>query len=264
MHFFNPVHKMPLVEVVLGRRTSPGAAAHRRRLRAPAGQDAGPGPGRPRLPGQPAARLLHVGGDGAARRGQRDRGDRPARWSTGGCRWGRWRSPTRSASTSPGKVAHILGAGLRRPAAAAGAATTSWSQSGRLGAKNGRGFYRYEGGRAGGARPGGLPPCSASSRGARRRSRRRSSSAWCCRWSTRRRAAWRSGSSHGPGDVDLAMILGTGFPPFRGGLCRWADGQGLGQLVQDLERLAATVAPRFAPSAALRAAAQAGGFYARV
>ena len=25
-------------------------------------------------------------------------------------------------------------------------------------------------------------------------------------------------------DVDLAMIMGTGFPPFRGGLLRFADG----------------------------------------
>ena len=65
-----------------------------------------------------------------------------------------------------------------------------------------------------------------------------------------------------PGHVDLAMIMGTGFPPFRGGLCRWADGQDLGRVVKDLERLAESVAPRFAPSAALRRTAAGGGFYA--
>lgn len=26
-----------------------------------------------------------------------------------------------------------------------------------------------------------------------------------------------------PDDVDLGMIMGTGFPPFRGGLLRFAD-----------------------------------------
>jgi 3-hydroxyacyl-CoA dehydrogenase/enoyl-CoA hydratase/3-hydroxybutyryl-CoA epimerase len=24
-------------------------------------------------------------------------------------------------------------------------------------------------------------------------------------------------------DIDTGMVFGTGFPPFRGGLCRWAD-----------------------------------------
>jgi 3-hydroxyacyl-CoA dehydrogenase/enoyl-CoA hydratase/3-hydroxybutyryl-CoA epimerase len=65
-----------------------------------------------------------------------------------------------------------------------------------------------------------------------------------------------------PGELDLAMILGTGFPPFRGGLCHWADNQGLPSIVATLERLASTVGPRFAPSDALKAAAAAGGFYA--
>jgi len=66
----------------------------------------------------------------------------------------------------------------------------------------------------------------------------------------------------GPGDLDLALILGTGFPPFRGGLCRWADGQGLPTLVAALERLEGTVGDRFRPSEALRSYAAAGGFYA--
>ncbi len=65
-----------------------------------------------------------------------------------------------------------------------------------------------------------------------------------------------------PSELDLAMIMGTGFPPFRGGLCRWADAQGLGYLVAVLEGFAGTVGDRYAPSDALREAADAGGFYA--
>ena len=35
----------------------------------------------------------------------------------------------------------------------------------------------------------------------------------------------------GPGALDLAMVFGIGFPPFRGGLCRWADSEGLPTIV---------------------------------
>lgn len=48
-------------------------------------------------------------------------------------------------------------------------------------------------------------------------------------------------------DVDLGMIMGTGFPPFRGGLLRYADSVGIGKIHKDLERLAKTVSPRFKP-----------------
>jgi len=39
-----------------------------------------------------------------------------------------------------------------------------------------------------------------------------------------------------PDDVDLAMVLGTGFPPFRGGLLRYADTAGIGAIVERLAR----------------------------
>ena len=39
-----------------------------------------------------------------------------------------------------------------------------------------------------------------------------------------------------PDDVDLAMVLGTGFPPFRGGLLRYADAAGIGATVERLAR----------------------------
>lgn len=40
-----------------------------------------------------------------------------------------------------------------------------------------------------------------------------------------------------PQDVDIAMIMGTGFPPFRAGLLRYADAVGLENIVSDLEGL---------------------------
>jgi 3-hydroxyacyl-CoA dehydrogenase len=66
----------------------------------------------------------------------------------------------------------------------------------------------------------------------------------------------------GPGEVDLGMITGTGFPPFRGGLLRHADGRGLGEIVERLEALQAAHGARFEPAPLLREYAAAGrGFY---
>lgn len=68
----------------------------------------------------------------------------------------------------------------------------------------------------------------------------------------------------GPGDVDLAMITGTGFPPFRGGLLRYADAIGTPALLEKLLGLEQEHGIRFQPAPLLRELAVAGhGFYAR-
>jgi 3-hydroxyacyl-CoA dehydrogenase len=48
-------------------------------------------------------------------------------------------------------------------------------------------------------------------------------------------------------DVDTGMVFGAGFPPFRGGLCRWADSEGLGKMVGELLALAGRHGERFVP-----------------
>ena len=53
-------------------------------------------------------------------------------------------------------------------------------------------------------------------------------------------------------ELDLAMIMGTGFPPFRGGLMRYAESVGLKNIVARLDQLAQKYGARFAPSDALR------------
>ncbi len=63
-------------------------------------------------------------------------------------------------------------------------------------------------------------------------------------------------------DLDLAMIMGTGFPPFRGGLLRYGDSLGARYLVTRLEDLAAPLGKRFAPTMPLRKLADSGtSFY---
>ena len=52
--------------------------------------------------------------------------------------------------------------------------------------------------------------------------------------------------------VDLGMVLGTGFAPFRGGPLRLADSWGLQHVVATLDRLATTCGPRFNACALLR------------
>jgi 3-hydroxyacyl-CoA dehydrogenase / enoyl-CoA hydratase / 3-hydroxybutyryl-CoA epimerase len=41
----------------------------------------------------------------------------------------------------------------------------------------------------------------------------------------------------GPDTVDIGMIMGTGFPPFRGGLLRYADSEGVGHIVDVLSEM---------------------------
>ncbi len=52
-------------------------------------------------------------------------------------------------------------------------------------------------------------------------------------------------------EVDLGMIMGTGFPPFRGGLLRYADSLGAQRIVDRLRTLEKKVGPRFAPASSL-------------
>jgi len=64
------------------------------------------------------------------------------------------------------------------------------------------------------------------------------------------------------GELDLAMIMGTGFPPFRGGLLRYADGLGGPYILARLDELSSSVGPRFAPNEPLKRLAQKDGkFY---
>ena len=52
--------------------------------------------------------------------------------------------------------------------------------------------------------------------------------------------------------IDLAMVLGTGWAPHRGGPLRYADERGLANVVEALEALEAQHGRRFTPSIALK------------
>jgi 3-hydroxyacyl-CoA dehydrogenase/enoyl-CoA hydratase/3-hydroxybutyryl-CoA epimerase len=61
-----------------------------------------------------------------------------------------------------------------------------------------------------------------------------------------------------PADVDFAMIMGTGFAPFRGGPLRYADSLGIGEVVSAMKRFADAGASHFAPCTLLQSMAANG------
>ena len=59
-----------------------------------------------------------------------------------------------------------------------------------------------------------------------------------------------------PADVDMGLILGVGFPPFRGGILRWADTEGAGTIVERLDAVSPRSGKRFEPTETLIAAGE--------
>jgi 3-hydroxyacyl-CoA dehydrogenase/enoyl-CoA hydratase/3-hydroxybutyryl-CoA epimerase len=133
-------------------------------------------------------------------------------------------------------------------------------EDGRLGRKAGRGFYLY--GKGGkrvdpavydllGWRRGGVPAAEIADR------------CWLAMLNETARAM-EDGVVANPVDVDIGVIFGLGFPPFRGGLLREADRQGLPAIVERLHAYAARHGERLAPAPLLVAMAEAGErFHAR-
>jgi 3-hydroxyacyl-CoA dehydrogenase/enoyl-CoA hydratase/3-hydroxybutyryl-CoA epimerase/enoyl-CoA isomerase len=66
-----------------------------------------------------------------------------------------------------------------------------------------------------------------------------------------------------PADVDMGLILGIGFPPYRGGILRWCDAEGAGKVLERLESHRA-LGKRFEPTETLLRQAKTGEiFYPR-
>jgi 3-hydroxyacyl-CoA dehydrogenase/enoyl-CoA hydratase/3-hydroxybutyryl-CoA epimerase len=134
--------------------------------------------------------------------------------------------------------------------------------AGRLGRKSGGGFYDYhEGKRLGpsnrayavlGVEPGKVSPIPSDEIEARLVLLMVNEAALCL----------SEGVVAAPSKLDLAMLFGTGFPPFRGGLLRYADALSPARVVSALEDLASRRGTRFQPAAILVGMARSGAnFY---
>ena len=67
-----------------------------------------------------------------------------------------------------------------------------------------------------------------------------------------------------PNDIDIGVIFGFGFPPFRGGILREADKQGLDYIVARLEDYAEAHGDRLAPAQLLKDMARDGKTFHKV
>jgi 3-hydroxyacyl-CoA dehydrogenase/enoyl-CoA hydratase/carnithine racemase len=61
-----------------------------------------------------------------------------------------------------------------------------------------------------------------------------------------------------PQDMDLALIYGLGYPPYRGGILRYADKRGLKNVYQKLVELEKQYGPRFKPADLVKEMAESG------
>ena len=260
MHFFNPVHRMPLVEVIRGERTSDETVATIFALAKKLGKTpvvVKDGPGflvnrilAPYL--SEAVRLLREGCriedvDGAMTRFGMPVGPVALLDDVG--------------LDVAVKASEILAAAFPERIQAGG--EEALVSAGRLGRKSGKGFYEYVNGKRG-------KPSRDAYEALRVTPREQSplpeevivsrlvlpminEAAFCL----------EDGVVKDPGRLDLAMIFGTGFPPFRGGLLRYADSLGADRVFRRLDDLSERLGPRFAPAELIRELANARkGFYA--
>ncbi len=122
--------------------------------------------------------------------------------------------------------------------------------SGRLGRKNGRGFFRYAKGKKQGVdssayRVLGVAPTTAMPEDRiweRLMYLMLNEAAMAC----------AEGVIRQPRDGDIGAIFGIGYPPFRGGPLRVIDALGAARVVEVLDRLTQTHGARFQPAEALR------------
>lgn len=252
MHYFSPVQKMPLLEVIVTGRTAPEVTATAVALGKKQGKTVivvrdGPGFYTTRILTpyvNEAARLLVEG----ARVEEVDRALTAFGFPVG---------PVMlldEVGIDVGqKIGHVLEAAFGERMAVP-AALHEVVAAGRLGRKNARGFYTYGAGRKqvdetvyahlpGPRRP--IPPEEIEER-------------VVLQLVNEALRCLGEGILRSARDGDVGAVFGLGFPPFRGGPFRWADAVGAKELLARLQRLEARHGARFAPAPLLLELAGAG------
>ena len=117
---------------------------------------------------------------------------------------------------------------------------------GRLGRKSGRGFHRFEGGRKRDVDPTVCALVGAAT--AARVSPATIETRLVLPMLNEAARAFSEGVVRSPRDADIGAIFGFGFPAFRGGPLWYIDDRGAGVIVDELERLTARHGTRFEPA----------------
>jgi 3-hydroxyacyl-CoA dehydrogenase / enoyl-CoA hydratase / 3-hydroxybutyryl-CoA epimerase len=249
MHFFNPVEKMPLVEVVRGKQTSPETVAaiailSRKLGKLPVVVNDGPGflVNRILMPylGE-ALRMLEEG----SRIEEIDHA-----LLNFGMPMGAFILLDEIGLDIAHKVSGIVRQGLGERITASPLLEKLYKNNFH-GKKNGRGFYLYLHGKRGGASPlvYNMLPKRAKNEG------------WIPEQEIVERAVFlmikeavlclEERIIDRPDLLDAALVFGIGFPPFRGGLLRYAESLGAKYIVERLDAYAARYGDRFAPPPSL-------------
>ena len=259
LHFFNPVHRMPLVEVVRSAASDPDAVdvamAFAHRLgKVPVEVADAPGflVNRMLTPYLNEALLLVESGvptariDGALQR------------------FGMPMGPLRLLDEIGLDVSRNVAASLepvfgdRLPASAA---SKLMCDDGRLGKKASRGFYSYGKGKP---RPDDLSALLSQTATAAVSPPDAEITDRCVLLMLNEACyALQENIVGSAGFLDLAMVMGTGFAPFRGGILRYADASGVEVLRDRLKELAARLGERFEPAPLFDQVVERGGFYDR-
>jgi 3-hydroxyacyl-CoA dehydrogenase/enoyl-CoA hydratase/3-hydroxybutyryl-CoA epimerase len=253
LHFFNPVHRMPLIEVIRGENTSDatvaGLVAFAKKIgKTPIVVKDSPGFLVNRILGVYMAEAGRILAEGAAI----DQVDNAL--LDFGMPMGPFNLLDEVGIDVAAKVSHILTDAFGSRMAGDGS-LDKIVESGRLGKKNGKGFYIYEGknkkvdpaiyGFVGKTGKFGQTAADVQDR--------------CVLLMINEAVrCLAEGIVRRPEDVDVGMIFGTGFPPFRGGLLRYADARGIDNIVSKLETLAGKYGERFKPAERLMEMKQAG------
>ena len=241
MHFFNPVNRMPLVEIIRGEQTSEETIAKAVAIskawgKVPIVVNDCPGflVNRILLPYlNEAAYLLQEGAD-------IEKVDSAI--STFGMPMGPFQLADEVGIDVGYKVAAILEAGFGERMAVAPILEHIHGALKLLGKKGGRGFYHYKNKEVEVNQLLYQASCVASSKDFsdqyiidRLMLVMVNEAAHCI----------DEGIVENAGQLDLAMIMGTGFPAWRGGLCCWADSIGCKEVVQRLDKLQQQVGIRY-------------------
>jgi 3-hydroxyacyl-CoA dehydrogenase/enoyl-CoA hydratase/3-hydroxybutyryl-CoA epimerase len=259
MHFFNPVDKMPLVEVIRGAKTSDVAAVTIAALARKLGKTVvycndGPGFVVNRILGpymNESGFLLQEGNSIESI---------DKAMTDFGMPMGPLTLLDEVGIDVAAKVSQILSAAFASRMGETSTVVDALYADGRYGKKNGKGVYKYENGKRTSPDPvvykliGVSRPHDVDARSAVER--------MIFAMVNEAAVILEERIVGSAGELDLAMIMGTGFPPFRGGLLRYADALGVPYILARLDELSTKVGARFKASAALRSlAATDGKFY---
>jgi 3-hydroxyacyl-CoA dehydrogenase/enoyl-CoA hydratase/3-hydroxybutyryl-CoA epimerase len=248
LHFFNPVNRMPLVEVIAGRHTSPEAVATARAFALRLGKV-------PVIvkdePGFLVNRILTLYLNESMR--LLSEGVRIEAIDDAMVAFGMPMGPIalldQVGLDTAKHVGEVLEAAFGSRIGGDGSLLDVMVSSGRLGQKNGKGFYRYRGDKRTTVDPDAyklLAVPAAKDLPAETLQERMVLS-----MANEAIVCLEESVAREPRDVDLAMVMGTGFPPFRGGLLRYADSVGIPIVADRLARLTDAHGERFRPAAML-------------